>query len=207
MLRLTRSSLSLSIILFALLRPAQVSAQDVISVTPQSFTLQANAGTNVPTQTATVRKLKTGIARWSVVPPDKPWLSVTPTSGQNTGTLSLSFQTQTLPAGSDQTSFRVVSGTTSILVTVQLTMIAAAPPPPPTLVVGPQSSITCPMGAADIWPAQSIQLAVDSNPGGTTFCLRAGVYSVDQLNQAEDGQHLCRRIRRDPRRHRLDDGR
>ena len=131
MLRLTRSALSLSVIVFALLLPARVSAQDAISVTPTSFTLQANIGTNVPTQTTTVRKLKTGVVKWSVVwDPNKPaWLVVSPTSGQNNATLSLSFQTNTLAAGPYQTSFRVVSGTTSIPVTVQVTMNAAAGPP------------------------------------------------------------------------------
>ncbi len=160
-----------------------MSAQDAISVTPQSFTLQANVGTNVPTQTANVRKLKNGLVKWSVVPPDKSWLRVSPTSGQNNLPLSLSFQTETLPAGSHQTSFRVVSGTTSIPVTVQLTMIAVAP----TLTVGPQSSITCPTGAADILPGQSIQLAVDSNVGETTFCLRAGVHQLTSSIRPKTG--------------------
>jgi parallel beta-helix repeat protein len=40
--------------------------------------------------------------------------------------------------------------------------------------VGPQTSITCPAGAADIFPGQSIQLIVNANAAGTAFCLRAG---------------------------------
>jgi parallel beta-helix repeat protein len=44
--------------------------------------------------------------------------------------------------------------------------------------VGPQTAITCPAGAADIYPGQSIQLIVNANAGATTFCLHAGVHSI-----------------------------
>src|ERR1041385_8804682 len=44
--------------------------------------------------------------------------------------------------------------------------------------VGPRASITCPAGAVNIVPGQSIQLLVNNNPAGTTFCLRAGVWNV-----------------------------
>jgi parallel beta-helix repeat protein len=43
---------------------------------------------------------------------------------------------------------------------------------------GPQSTITCPSGAVDIWPGQSIQGIVNLYSGATTFCLRAGVHYV-----------------------------
>ena len=44
--------------------------------------------------------------------------------------------------------------------------------------VGPQASITCPAGAVNIVPDQSIQPLVNMYPGGTTFCLRAGVHRL-----------------------------
>jgi parallel beta-helix repeat protein len=44
--------------------------------------------------------------------------------------------------------------------------------------VGPRATITCPAGAVNIVPGQSIQRLVDIYPGGTTFCLRAGVWNV-----------------------------
>jgi parallel beta-helix repeat protein len=50
------------------------------------------------------------------------------------------------------------------------------PPPPPTSSYGPQATITCPAGAVDIWPGQPIQNNVNTHPGTTTFCLRAGVH-------------------------------
>jgi parallel beta-helix repeat protein len=44
--------------------------------------------------------------------------------------------------------------------------------------IGPQSTITCPAGAVDIWPGVSIQNVIDSYGGITTFCLRSGVHSL-----------------------------
>lgn len=43
---------------------------------------------------------------------------------------------------------------------------------------GPSASITCPAGATDINPGESIQAAVDAAGTGTTFCLRAGTFSI-----------------------------
>jgi parallel beta-helix repeat protein len=45
-------------------------------------------------------------------------------------------------------------------------------------VVGPQPTITCPVGAVDLSPGTNLQDAVDARPGGTTFCLRAGVHPI-----------------------------
>ena len=92
-----------------------------------------------------------------------------------------------------------------------VTYASAAPPPPPpppsTSAVGPQSTITCPAGAVDIWPGVSIQSVVNIYAGATTFCLQSRRAFSDQLDHAEDRQYVCRRVRRDPRRHRLDDER
>jgi hypothetical protein len=62
------------------------------------------------------------------------------------------------------------------------TTSTALPPPSspapsaPTSSYGPQTTITCPAGAVDIWPGQPIQTSVNGFPGATTFCLRAGVH-------------------------------
>jgi parallel beta-helix repeat protein len=63
------------------------------------------------------------------------------------------------------------------------TTAAAAPsapssPPPPSSGYGPQSTVTCPAGAVDIWPGVSIQTMVNTYPGNTTFCIRAGSHSI-----------------------------
>jgi len=47
-----------------------------------------------------------------------------------------------------------------------------------TSAYGPQSTITCPAGAVDIFPGQYIQGIVNLYAGATTFCLRAGVHSL-----------------------------
>jgi parallel beta-helix repeat protein len=55
-----------------------------------------------------------------------------------------------------------------------------SPPPPPPSGVGPQSTITCPAGAVNIFPGSSINAAVDANVGATTFCLMAGTHNLDR---------------------------
>ncbi|HEU5255967.1 MAG TPA: right-handed parallel beta-helix repeat-containing protein [Vicinamibacterales bacterium] len=90
------------------------------------------------------------------------------------GTTSVTVKAQ---SSDGQTSY------CSFSVTVAYTAAAAPPPPPPppppsTSAVGPQSTIVCPAGAIDIWPGQYIQGIVNSYPGATTFCLRAGVHSL-----------------------------
>jgi len=55
--------------------------------------------------------------------------------------------------------------------------VAPSPSAPPTG-YGPQSTITCPAGAVDIFPGQYIQGIVNLYAGATTFCLRAGVHSL-----------------------------
>ena len=66
----------------------------------------------------------------------------------------------------------------SFTVTVTYTAPAPAPSSPSPTAVGPQSTITCPAGAVSILPGQFIQSFVNLNPGGTTFCLAAGVYNL-----------------------------
>jgi|RhiMetdeSRZDD1v2_1073273.scaffolds.fasta_scaffold46706_3 parallel beta-helix repeat protein len=43
---------------------------------------------------------------------------------------------------------------------------------------GPQRAITCPAGSVDLAPGTDIQRAVDAYPGGTVFCLRAGMHAI-----------------------------
>jgi Right handed beta helix region len=43
---------------------------------------------------------------------------------------------------------------------------------------GPKSGITCPAGAINISPGTNIQTVVNARPGGTTFCLKAGIHPI-----------------------------
>jgi parallel beta-helix repeat protein len=115
----------------ALIRPVSASAQPVLSVSPTSFSLQANLGANVSAQTVQIRNAGTRALKWSIVAPTATWVSVSPTSGTNSGTVTLSFQTSALAAANYQTSFRVVSSTGSALTIPVLVSILAPPPPPP----------------------------------------------------------------------------
>jgi parallel beta-helix repeat protein len=53
--------------------------------------------------------------------------------------------------------------------------------------VGPQSAITCPAGAVDVWPATSIPEVVSAFPGGTTFCVRAGIHYLTEAITPKSG--------------------
>jgi len=53
--------------------------------------------------------------------------------------------------------------------------------------IGPQTAITCPAGAADILPGQAIQLIINANVAGTTFCLRAGTHPLTSSLRPKTG--------------------
>lgn len=238
-----------------------VAAQTVLSVSATSVSSQANAGGNAPSQTVRVSNAGRGALKWSVVRsnPLESWFSVSPTSGVNTGTLTIAFNTVALTPGTYQGTFRVqVQGsTTSVTVSVLATIVNSAPtltvtcpsnislpssngsavvvtysvttsggvapimvtgspasgssfpvgttsvtvnvassdgqnascvfsvtvsnsPPPSGSTVGPQPTITCPANAVDIQAGTFINAVVDAYPGGTTFCLRAGIHYLDR---------------------------
>jgi parallel beta-helix repeat protein len=269
-------SVRLLLLLFvaALLVPVAAAAQAVLSVSPTSVSAQATQGTDAASQTVRVSNSGRGALKWSVVQPTATWLSVSPVSGVNTGTLTLTFRTSSLSAGNYQTSFRVEASGSASVVSVALSIVAGSsppPPPPPTLTVtcpanmsvtspdgspvvvtysvttsggtppvtvtgtpasgssfpvgttpvqvtaessdgqkascsfsvtvtysppppssgvGPQSTITCPAGAVDIWPGASIQAMVDSHVGNTTFCLRAGIHPVSSSITPKTGNRF-----------------
>lgn len=51
-------------------------------------------------------------------------------------------------------------------------------PTPESGARGPQATITCPAGSVDIAPGTAIQSVINAHAGGTTYCLRAGVFAV-----------------------------
>jgi parallel beta-helix repeat protein len=52
---------------------------------------------------------------------------------------------------------------------------------------GPRATITCPADAVNIAPDRAIQPLVNMSPGGTTFCLRAGVHRLSSSIQPKTG--------------------
>ena len=120
MTRDIRFSLFLPLFFAVLLLPQSVAAQ-VLSVTPTSVSVQASAGSNAPSQTVQIRNAGNGALKWSVQE-SSSWLSVSPTSGINSDTLTLTFQTSGLAGGQYQTSFRISSNGGSSDVAVQVTI-------------------------------------------------------------------------------------
>ena len=105
----------------AILLPGLAAAQQQpLSVSPTSVSVQATLGSNAPSQTVQLRKRgkPTTQVSWSVVQPTPPgnWVSVSPTSGMNDGTLTLTFTTSALAVGTHQTSFSVQSTSSPITV-------------------------------------------------------------------------------------------
>ena len=131
--RLVRSARFYLLFVAAILLPQSVAAQATLSVVPTSVSVQTNVGTNAPSQTVQVRKSGPGALRWNVVPPAAAWVTVSPTSGTNNATLTLTFQTIGLAAQAQPytTSFNVVSGTQSVTVNVAVTIVGS------TRVTGP----------------------------------------------------------------------
>ena len=262
--RFGRSGAVIVLALAALCRPSPASAQPQLAASPTSFSLDAYQGDNVVSQAVQVRNAGKRALKWSVVAqPAASWLRVSPMSGTNGGSITLTFSTAALPVGMYQTSFHITSnggagvtvfvdvnvvsrppvvvaplgmscpsdmsvastngssavvtysattwggtapvtvtgnpasgssfpvGTTAVAVSAQssdgqrancgfsVTVTytpAPAPPAPTPSGVGPQSTITCPTGAVDVWPGVNIQTMVNSYPVNTTFCVRAGVH-------------------------------
>ena len=48
----------------------------------------------------------------------------------------------------------------------------------PAITSGPQAGVACPAGAISISPRTNIQILIDTSPGPTTFCLKAGVHPI-----------------------------
>jgi hypothetical protein len=137
--------------------PALASAQPVLSVSPTLVNAQGSAGTNLTSQTVQVRNDGKRALKWSVVGPTANWLVVSPTSGTNAGSVTLSFQTSALPVGVYGTAFAVQSNTgQSILITVGIQIDAAAAVLPPTGTTSPGGTTTTSPDGTTTPPAASI---------------------------------------------------
>jgi parallel beta-helix repeat protein len=131
--------LLLSFFLAAILAPASVGAQVKLSVDPTSMSLETYEGTNAPSRTVRITNAGKGSMKWSVVNLTSLWLKVSPTSGTNTGTLTLTFATSGLKQSTSpyKSSFRVDSNGGNVPVDVYVTVLA-----PPVLTVSCPSNMT-----------------------------------------------------------------
>jgi parallel beta-helix repeat protein len=169
-----------------ILLPLSVGAQPVLSVSPTSVSAQANVGANAPSQTVQVNNAGNRALKWSVVQGSPSWVTVSPTRGTNTGTLTLSFETSSLPQNTYQTSFQIVEmscqhvgnhGTSSSATSAAGTRFG----------VWSAEYHHCPAGAVDLWPGSSIPYVVSYHPARTTYCVRAGVHSLTSAIRPKTG--------------------
>jgi Right handed beta helix region/Viral BACON domain/Protein of unknown function (DUF1565) len=152
-------------ILTAIGHASPASAAAILSVTPTSLTLQANTGSNVANRLVTVSNTGNGALNWSVVAPTATWLTVLPTSGKDAGTLTLTFRTSALAAGTYQTSFAVKTNSgSSVTVTVKVTMVA-----PSTALAGVSVTPAAVTGGAG--STGTVTLATAAPAGGAVVTL------------------------------------
>ena len=133
--RFAPSARFLLVFVVASLLPLAAGAQPALSVSPPSISAQASVNTNAASQTLQISNSGNRALKWTVQE-SAPWLSVSPSSGVNGGSVTLTFQTAGLAAGPYQTTVSVTSNGGSQNILVQVTINPGAPPP--TLIV------TCP---------------------------------------------------------------
>ena len=159
----SRSAFTAPIIVCALfvaaLLPAPAAAAPVLSVSPTALSGQGTVGTNIAAKTVQVSNTGNKRLRWTVTAPTASWLTVSPTSGTNSGTLTVTFKTSSLAAGAYSASFKVQSGTLVTQVNLSVSMAAAAPTP---------LTLTCPANktvASTTGSAMPVSYSVTSSGG------------------------------------------
>jgi Bacterial Ig-like domain (group 2)/Viral BACON domain len=120
----------------ALILPVAAAAQ-VLSVSPQTLSVQGVAGSTPPSASVNISNTGKRALKWSVSVPTANWLRVSPTNGVNTGRVTVSFPSP-VAAGNHTASFVVTGAGSSVTITVNLN-IAAPPSLTGLSVTGPTS--------------------------------------------------------------------
>src|SRR5262245_49792805 len=142
----------LTVVAAALMLPPSVSAQQ-LSVSPTTINVQGSAGTTLPAQTFDISNGGNGSLKWSIAPPAVSWVSVSPTSGVQRGTVTVSFpSSSSLASGTYQTSLTVRDsngGAVAVNIVPQISGgTTTSPPPPPPPSSGGTLYVTCPANAS-----------------------------------------------------------
>jgi hypothetical protein len=126
-----RRALLLGIVVALYFLPsAACGAQPILSVQPTSVSLETPQGSGPLSRTVQIRNAGNGALKWFVELPTPTWLTVTPTRGVNSGTLTLTVATSTLPVGEHFISFRVVAAQQPATPVNVRVVVTAAPQPP-----------------------------------------------------------------------------
>ena len=111
----------------ALIVPLSASAQEVLTITPATISVQATEGTTPPSQTLDISNEGNRAMKWWIDPPTASWLVVSPTSGVQDDRVTVSFASG-LPAGAHSASFTVRTDDSSAATVSVLVTIAAGTP-------------------------------------------------------------------------------
>jgi len=138
---------------------------DTIGYSPTSFSFTATqGGSNPPNQSLNITNIGGGTLSWSISD-NANWLSLSPTSGTNSGTVTLSVNIAGLTAGNYNATITITAtGATNSPVSIPVTLTVNAPPP--TIGYSPTNfSFTATQGG----PNPSNQTLSISNTGGGTL--------------------------------------
>ena len=136
-----------------------------IGVSSQSFSFSTQQGnSSSTTRTLTISNIGGGTLNWNAVAP-APWLTLSPASGKDTGSIVLSVSAGSLTMGTYNTAITVSAvGAAAVTIPVNLTIEAA--PVPPIIKTSPVTlSFTAVQGDSN----SSSQVISISNTGGGVF--------------------------------------
>jgi len=140
-----------------------VNAPPTIGYSPTSFSFTATqGGLNPPAQSLSISNTDGGTLNWSVSD-NANWLSLSPTSGTNSGTVTLSVNITGLTAGTYNATITITAtGATNSPVSIPVTLMVNAPP---TIGYSPTSfSFTATQGGSN---PSSQSLSITNTGGGT----------------------------------------
>jgi hypothetical protein len=124
-----------------LTRPSPPLPKPAIGVTSTSFSFSARQGDGIPrTQTLTITNIGGGILSWNAAATaTAAWLTLSPTSGKDAGTIAITATAGSLPIGTYNTSIAVSAASPTNVTPVSIPVVFTVTAPLPTLTVNPTS--------------------------------------------------------------------
>lgn len=150
----------------------------LLGVSPQTLTFDTTAGLNPLPQTVVVANEGKGSLKWRVTT-TADWVSVSPATGVNAGTVSISVDAATLPPGMYAATVRVTDHNGKFI-DVPASLSVFAPPaeqvpgPGPTPEPTPEPTPSPSTAVIDVPLGGDLQAALDAARPGTLIRLAAG---------------------------------
>ncbi len=148
-----------------LFNPPHSTQPPAIGASPLSFSFTAQQGSSAPaTQALIIHNMGGGALKWTTADTTQ-WLTLSPASGTNTGTVVVAVNTGPLTVGT-YTDTITVSATDAVPVAIPVTFTVTAAPVPPAIGASPLSvSLTAQQNSSTA-VTQSVNI---SNTGGGTL--------------------------------------